>query len=241
MNHYRSLARAHAGAGPILELGCGTGRLLVPLARDGHRVLGFDRSAAMLTRARERAEHLGRAARGRVRLVRADMRAFAFAARFPLVVCPFNAFQHLYTRFDVDACLARVREHLAAGGRFALDVLNPDLRWLARDPNKRWARTRFKHPTTGVRYEYSTNQTYDPVTQIAHMRIYYESIDCPAGERRTRVVRLAHRQFFPAELDALLAHGGFRIVERRGGWTGEPLEAESECQVLLCALSVDKP
>mgnify|MGYP001574878948 FL=1 len=204
VNHYRRLARELPGVagGPILELGCGTGRLLAPLARDGHRVVGLDLSPAMLRRAQARVARLGSTARRRAVLVCADMRSFAFTRRFPLVVCAFNAFQHLYSRTDVSACLAGVKEHLEIGGRFALDIMNPDLRWLVRDPTKRWARTRFRHPVTGVRYEYTTNQTYDPVTQIAHMRIYYDPVDEPPETRRIRVVRLAHRQFFPAEISA---------------------------------------
>jgi hypothetical protein len=85
-----------------------------------------------------------------------------------------------------------------------------------------------------VRYEYTTNQTYDPVTQIAHMRIFYEELDVPPGRRRTHVVRLAHRQFFPAELDGLLAASGFRIESRHGGFAGEELDSASESQVMVC-------
>lgn len=239
VNHYRRLARRLAPGGPILELGCGSGRVLAPLARDGHRVIGLDTSQAMLRRARARLEALGRAARERGHVVRADMRRFALLARFPLIVCPFNAFQHLYTREDVAACLRAVAAHLADGGRFAFDVLNPDLKWLTREARKRWARTRFRHPTTGERLEYSTNQTYDPVTQIAYMRIYYERLDVPEGspERRTRVVRLCQRQFFPAELEALLAANGFTVDERCGGFDGEPFEGDSESQVILTRFS----
>src|SRR6185295_11892291 len=132
------------------------------------------------------------------------------------------------------ACLERVAAALDSDGRFAFDVMNPDLKWLSRDPDKRWAKTRFKHPLTGVRLEYSTNQTYDPVTQIAHMRIYYETVDGPPADKRTRVVRLAHRQFFPAELDALLAASGFRIEARTGGFDGEEFDEHADTQVLVC-------
>jgi SAM-dependent methyltransferase len=219
----------------VLELGCGTGRVLAPLARDGHRVIGMDIAQPMLARAQARIDALGRVARTRAQLVRADMRSFALEARFPLIICPFNAFQHMYARRDVEAALARVREHLGEGGRFAFDVLNPDLKWLTRDANKRWAKTRFRHPVTGERFEYSTNQDYDRTTQIAHMRIYYELLDVPPEEKRTMVVRLAHRQFFPAELWALLVHAGLRVEERWGGFSEEPFDDDSDSQVLVCS------
>jgi SAM-dependent methyltransferase len=238
VNWYRQLAARVAPAGPVLELGCGSGRVTCALARDGVRVVGLDLSAPMLRRAAERVEALPRAAKERVRLVRADMRRFALGARFPLVICPFNAFQHLYARRDVEAALACVRAHLAPGGRFALDVLSPDLRWLTRDPRKRWAKTRFRHPVTGRRYEYSTNQTYDPIAQIAFMRIYYRPLDEDGADAGSeKVVHLAHRQFFPAELAALLHAGGFAVDERYGGFAGEPLDGESLSQVLV---SVEK-
>src|SRR5207244_8029699 len=80
VNHYRRLAGELASGAPLLELGCGTGRLLAPLCRDGHRVVGLDLSAAMLARARARADGLPRSAKGRALLLRADMRDFSLRA-----------------------------------------------------------------------------------------------------------------------------------------------------------------
>jgi len=237
---YRELARRWAGAGgpiSVLELGCGSGRVLAPLARDGHELLGVDLSPSMLARAAARAAHLPARARARVRLIRADMRSLPLGGSpgVPLVICPFNGLMHLYSRADVVAVLAEVRRVLAPGGRFAFDVLNPDLRWLTRDPHRRWARTRFTHPASGEKLVYTTNQTYEPISQIAYIRIYYEPQgDGPQEDKRTRVVRLAHRQFFPAELEGICTAAGFRIEERWGGFSGEPLEGDSESQVMLC-------
>lgn len=228
---YRALARQELGAPDgkqaILELGCGSGRTLVPLSRDGWRVTGVDASAAMLARCRARLE---RVAGARAELVRGDFRELALGRRFPLVICPFNAFMHLYTRQDVERFLAVVRAHLAPRGLFAFDVLNPDLAWLSRDPTRRWARTRFRHPRTGKITYYSTSLTYDAALQIAFMRIYYE----PAGGGRTRTVRLTHRQFFPLELAALLHYNGFAVEAHEGGFDGAALVPESEEQVLRC-------
>jgi SAM-dependent methyltransferase len=234
VNHYRQLARTWAGEGPIVELGCGTGRLSIPLTRDGHRVIGVDLSMPMLRRAAAKAAQRPRG-RDRLTLLRGDMRRLPLRGRFPLVVAPFNVFQHLYTRGDVLACLAEVHDRLAPNGRLAFDVLHPDLRWLTRDPRKRWARTTFTHPETGERLEYTTNQTYDPVQQIAHIRIYYRSL----ATDRTRVVHLAHRQFFPEEIPLLLGVAGFGVEARWGGFSGETFDATSDSQVFLCR-SVDK-
>ena len=230
---YRELAASELGAPggrrAILELGCGSGRTLLPLARDGYHVVGVDAAPRMLERCQERLGRLGQAAR-RVELVQGDFRAVALGRRFPLVICPFNAFMHLYSRADVERFLGVVRAHLAPGGLFAFDVLNPDLGWLSRDPRKRWARTRFRHPRTGKLTYYSTSTSYDAALQVAFMRIYYE----PTSGGRTRVVRLAHRQFFPLELEALLHYNGFTVEKHQGGFDGRALVPESEEQVICC-------
>jgi hypothetical protein len=110
-------------------------------------------------------------------------------------------------------------------------VQNPDLRWLLRDPKKRWARTKFKHPVTGLTTVYSTNHTYDAKRQIAHIKLYY---DCPEDPSASRTVSLTHRQFFPQELRLLLHTNGFTIESEFGDFDGRPLEADSETQILVC-------
>ncbi len=230
---YLQLADEHARRGPILELGCGSGRLTVPLARAGHRVVGVDTAPAMLARCRARLARAGEAVRARASVIRADFRALdgAVRGRFPLVICPFNAFQHLYGLDDVERCLAGVRRRLAPGGLFVFDVMNPDLRWLSRDPTRRWGKTRYKDPRSRRDMIYSTTLTYDAPLQIAFMTIYYEPAD---GRGRGKRARLTHRHFFPRELETLLHYNGFRIERRDGDFAGEALGTQSEQQVLLC-------
>lgn len=230
---YRRLVRELAPGGPVLELGCGTGRLLIPLARDGHQVVGIDLARPMLRRCAERLARLPASRRAAAVLLQADLRAVPLSGPFPLILCPFNAFMHLYERPDVEAALGEVRRLLAPGGTFVFDVLNPDPRWLARDPQRRWARTRMRHPESGEPLVYTTNHLYDPMRQVAFMRIYYElPQQRPESLTRERVVHLAHRQFFPAELEALLHYNGFTIERREGGFEGEPFTPESTEQVI---------
>lgn len=112
---YRRHAR-EAG-GPVLELACGTGRLLRALAEDGHDVTGLDLSKAMLALAREQAAGAPAEVRERIRLVMGDMADFAFETRFALVVIADNSFRELETREDLVRCHRCVREHLRPGGR----------------------------------------------------------------------------------------------------------------------------
>ena len=228
---YTELARQRlGGAGRILELGAGTGRLTIALARAGYDVVALDAAPTMLARLRARVDALPKAAARRVTIVRGDLRAIDVPGRFGLAVSAFNVFEHLYTRTELDACLRGVRSRLAKGGALAFDVQLPDLFWLARDPWKRWARTRFTDPTTKRKMIYSTNHEYDPVSQIALIRLYYEPAD---GNGPTKVVKLSQRKFFPAELEALVAHAGYRVIARYGDFGWRPLEAGAESQVIV--------
>ena len=227
---YRKLA-AGLRVSELLELGCGSGRLTVPLARDGRRVVGVDLSADMLALLREKLERAPAPVRERVSVKRADFRQLDLERRFPLVVCPFNTFMHLYTREDVERFLATVRRHLGKNGLFAFDLMNPDLRWLSRDPDRRWARTKFRHPRTGEQMIYTTNLLWDGPLQVAFMRIYYARASRPRDEQ---VVELTHRYFFPQELEALLHYNGFHIERHDGDFDGVALSTEAEQQVLVC-------
>jgi SAM-dependent methyltransferase len=243
---YRELARRR-DADRILELGAGSGRVTVPLARDGRYIVAVDRSPAMLDRLRDRVARLPAAAASRIEPVAGDLRTFSVRGKFPLAIAAFNVLEHLYTRGEVMACLERIAAHLSPDGAFAFDVQLPDLSWLTRDPGRRWARTRFTDPTTGRAMVYSTNHDYDPVNQIVLIRLYYEPADENVGAfgpaagpgsgaagPTVRVVKLSQRKFFPAELEALVAHAGFRVAERYGDFSFGPLDGSAESQVLVC-------
>ena len=118
---------------PILELGCGTGRILIPLARAGLEVVGLDLSQSMLGVCVERLAREGEAVHSRTHLIRADMRSFDLGRSFRLVTVPFRAFQHLLEIEDQLACLNRIHHHLLDGGALILDLFNPSLQRLTDD------------------------------------------------------------------------------------------------------------
>lgn len=236
---YRRLAHermAVARPGPVLDLACGTGRLLVPLLRDGHTVVGLDRAASMLGRAVWRVRRLLPARRARALLVRGDLRRFAFRPRFALVICAFHSVQHLVDDADLLAFFRRARDSLRDDGWLAFDVLPPDPKWLARDPHRRWARTTFRHPGTGQRMVYTTNHVYDPARKALHIRLYYQPVDArgaPVG--RERIVRLCHRQLWPEDVRRLLARAGLELVASFGDFDGSPLTAPDDEQHVYVA------
>ncbi len=238
VNFYREFAKQHFAdtgitEGSILEIGAGSGRVTLPLARDGHRVVAMDQSTAMLHKLQQRRDDSPAAVAARIEVLAGDLRTFTVPGnrQFDLIFAPFNVLEHLYTRVELQACLQRVVQHLTPTGRFVFDVQLPDLAWLHRNPEKRWARTKFTDPNTGHKFIYSTNHEYDPITQIALIRIYYDAV--AAG--KSRVVKLSQRKFFPAELEALVAYANLRIVERYGDFQRAPLDSYAESQVLVCA------
>jgi len=230
INFYRRLAGNRlqfAPAGPIVDLACGTGRLLMPLLRDGHTVVGLDRSAAMLAAARRRVARLSASRRQRCLLLRADLRAFSLRPRFALAVAAFHSVQHLYAEADLLHFLRATRACLVPGGWLAFDVLPPDPAWIGRDPLRRWGRTMFRHPLSGQRLVYTTNHRFDPRRRVLHMRLYYLPVDergRPSGPER--VVRLCHLQLEPARVRGLLARTGFRLLACFGGFDGRPVDGE---------------
>jgi SAM-dependent methyltransferase len=229
VSFYRRLVNdrmSFAPPGPVLDLACGTGRLLVPLLRDGHTVVGLDRAPAMLAAAARRVARLAAARRRRGLLVRGDLRAFSFQRRFTIALCAFHSVQHLYTDAQLLRFLRAAAASLVPGGWLAFDVMPPDPRWLFRDQQRRWARTVFRHPTTGERLAYTTNHAYDEKRQLLEMHLYYQPLDQrgrPAG--RERQVRLHHRQLWPTDVERLLARSGFRLIGAFGGFDGSSLPA----------------
>ena len=125
---YRENARQSDGE--ILELGCGTGRVLIPCAETGARITGIDLSDSMLAVCRKKVEQLPDAVRRRIKLVKMDMRNINFDQKFGLVTVPFRAFLHLTSSAEQRQCLTGIHKHLKPGGRLILDIFNPSLHYL---------------------------------------------------------------------------------------------------------------
>ncbi len=204
------LALARETGGPVLELGCGTGRTLLPIANDGIECVGLDASPAMLRTFREKAPS--------VTLVQGDMRRFNLGRRFRLITSPFRALSHL---LDVEAqldCLACVTRHLTPGGVFAFDVFDPKLELLAQGELPESLSATFElDGRTMQRFE---SVRFDVTRQV--LTVTFRFAGGPPELSGSTTVQM--RWFYRYELEHLLARAGFTDILffgdfERGPWT----------------------
>jgi SAM-dependent methyltransferase len=225
---YCELAREHPG--PVLELGVGTGRVALALAKAGVELVGIEPVAAMLAHAKHKARALPRAAQARLTLRRGDARRLRLGRRFSLVIAPFNVFMHLYTRRDLEQALAVARAHLGRRGRLEFDVSMPDLRLMPRPHGRLYRGRDVVHPTTGARYHYFEAFEYDPVQQVQMVSMVFQNLSDLSDMKS---LPLSQRQFFPEELKALLHYNGFQLEHMWGDFERGALSDTSETQVVV--------
>jgi SAM-dependent methyltransferase len=215
---YRGLAQELGG--PVLELGCGTGRVLLPIAALGLPCVGVDASPAMLAALRAKSPPPN------LQLVEARMETFDLGARFRLVTCPFRAFQHLLTVEAQLAALASVRRHLAPGGTFALDVFDPKLAWLVQPGDTERVDATFT--VGGVQTRRLARTRVDLPTQTLEVSFRFDPTPANAGGNTT--VRL--RWFYRYEIEHLLARAGFTDITVFGGYDRRPWRPEGDTVIV---------
>lgn len=230
---YCDLARQ--ADGPVLELGAGTGRVLIPVAEAGVEVVGLDQSPAMLAVAREKVAGLPPDVQARISLAEGDMRDFDLgAARFALVYIPFRAFLHMLTVADQLSALAAIRRSLRPGGRLALAFFDPRLDLIAARTTAR-ATTPFIERVTplldGARVVQWNAPRYDPLRQVMATEFIYDRLDRD-GRLIERVYRhLTLRWIYRYEAEHLFIRAGFEVEALYGGFDGRPFESEGDEQV----------
>jgi SAM-dependent methyltransferase len=226
---YQRIARALGG--PVLEYGIGNGRIAIPIAKSGIDVVGVDLSKPMLESLEQRLDSEPPGVRRRVRAIHGDMCRVDLRRRFPLVIAPFNAILHLYRRTELEQFFSRVKRHLMPRGRFVFDYSTPQAADLCRDPRRRYAAPRLRHPRTGGLVRYSERFEYDSLRQLLLVRIEF------TPERGAAwTVPLTHRQFFPRELAALLHYNGFTDCVWTADFRDVPPDAGADSLVVSCGV-----
>ena len=215
------LAQARSRGGPVLELGCGTGKLAIPLAKAGFSVAGLDNSPALLQFAASKNED--------VNWIEGDMRGFDLDERFALIMLPSNNLGHLHTPEDFESCVRSVRRHLLPGGAFVIDVFVPNLALLLRDAEEEYVLDDYDSPEGRGRVCVTARSRYESTTQIMRTT----TIRKVAGQPDV-VGSLDLKMYFPKELEALVRCNGLRIATRYGGHAGEAFDEKSRFQILVC-------
>jgi SAM-dependent methyltransferase len=215
--------RAAACGGPVLEVACGTGRILIPCAEAGADITGIDACANMLGRCREKVAALPEAVRRRIALVDEDMRAVNLTRRFALITIPFNTFLLMVSVEDQLRCLRRLRGQLREGGRLILDMFDPDLKRLCTpveelplqsDDTATLADGRVVKRAVRVVARDAGQQTQ---TAVFDLRVTH-----PDGAVETGEHRLVIRWVYRYELEHLLARAGFAVERVYSDFEGTP-------------------
>lgn len=220
---YLTLAQRIGGS--VLEVGCGTGRITIPLAQQGIQITGLDIVPQMLERARSKAASLP------IRWVEADVRSFDLGTRFHFIFETGAVFQHLHERLDQEAMLERVRDHLEPDGRFVVGSMFPNADLLKNeDTEQAW----FSYTNSqGHEEQVSGTQHYDELRQI-RTETAYRRWRNEEGREILKVTPLRLRFFYPQEMEALLHYNGFTILERYGDSDFSPLTNDSRHMIYVC-------
>jgi SAM-dependent methyltransferase len=225
------LSLAEEARGEVLEIACGTGRVLLPLARTGVPVMGMDVSEGMLAVARRKLEGEPPEVSARVTLVHGDMTKFELGRRFDLVIIPFRAFQVLLTRADQRACLERCRSHLKPGGRLAVDVFNPSLARLTSQQPVPEGPEEFPGPEKET-VRWSGETEYDLANQTLRSHWRYERTGA-SGETTHSEHLLALHYFFRFEMEWMLEACGFEVEALCGDFERSEFTADSPEMVFV--------
>ena len=219
------LAAAQKGA--VLELGCGTGRITVPVAREGASVVGVDRSAEMLARGRQRLRRarLPRAAT----LVRGDIRALPFRSRpgFSLVMAPYGILQSLTREADLRATLSSVHRVMKRGGTFGIDLV-PDL--------PQWSEYDRRMSLQGTRGRSTSVTLIETVRQDERrgLTIFdHEYVERRGRHRRVHRFSLTFRTLSVPQMRRRLEAAGFEIAAVLGDYRGGPWDSRSDVWMIL--------
>lgn len=215
------LSHAEVTGGPILELGCGTGKLSIPLAKAGFSVTGLDNSPALLQFATSKDRN--------VRWIEGDMRDFDLRDKFALIMLPSNNLCHLHSVEDFQGCMNCVERHLLPGGAFIIDVFVPDLNMLLQDAQDEYLLSEYENPSGDGRVRVMAQSYYERATQIRRTTTVRKIAGYP-----DQIGTLDLKMYFPRELEALVRLSGFRISARYGGHSGERFSDDSRVQVLVC-------
>jgi SAM-dependent methyltransferase len=226
--------RAPAGPTSVLDLGCGTGRVCLPLAKAGFTVVGVDNSAAMLALARSHIARSGlkeRSCPGSIALEEIDVRAIEWTNRFALAIFALNGFLHLTTETDQLAALHAIHRALLPGGFVLIDLPNPHTVFTPAADGQLCVRRCF-HSEHGRPITSLISTQTDLAEQLQHMALFYDEVDTDGLIHRT-AVEMELRFVYRYEMANLLQQTGFRVDAVYGSYDLDPYESDSSIMLFV--------
>jgi SAM-dependent methyltransferase len=225
---------AMAARGEVLEVGCGTGRITLPLVEAGCQVLGVDVSLPMLKQMSQNAfTRLSPSQRTRLNSACMDMKHLGISERFSLILCPYSAFTYLVDEPDRSRFLSDVCRLLAAGGRFILDVFVPRQEILA-EPDERLFFDYRREVSGGLVLERRKTIQKNLTSQVNCITRYYKLLEKDGAVVEEFSTRESIRYWFQPELRLLLEGHGLEVLAAYGDFDGQPYRCEAQMMVFVC-------
>ncbi|HJY84743.1 MAG TPA: class I SAM-dependent methyltransferase [Candidatus Binatia bacterium] len=226
------IEEAGKAGSPILEIGCGTGRILLPIAESGVSIVGLDRAPAMLLLLRQKLAKYSSDTQGRVELIEGDMRNFSLSRRFKLVTIPYRALLHLLTPKDQRQALLCIREHLTDDGHLIFNIFDPSLEIIAAHLAPLGSALKkdseFIHPDTGHRVIVWDTRQYDPEQQMLEQYFIFEELDDEGKVIAKTYSPLTLRYVYRYEMRYLLELCGYKIEALYGDFRRGPFQYGGE-------------
>jgi SAM-dependent methyltransferase len=219
---YLDMLETHGG--PVLDAGCGTGRLLLAFAREGYQVAGFDTSQEMLERARLKIAAEAPEIQERIALSYGDMRDVNLGRQFRVGLFGCNTFMHMLTNQDQDQALRCMYHHLADDGVLLIQTTN--VRPHEHDPDVLYHRGREYNAETGEWADGSYVYHYYPHVQVQQFTLLLDILGADELLRRKQIV-LNLRVTYPPELERILSMNGFQLEALYGDFQRGPVTHDS--------------
>jgi len=228
------LELAEKSPGPVLEIACGTGRVLLPIARKGLEIHGVDNSRPMLEILNKNLQKESAEVRGKVTLHEGDMRGFRLGRKFPLVIIPFRPMQHMHTVDDQIRALKTAAMHLTDDGILAFDVFYPKFELINTKIGEEVPEMEWKSnldPSAMVR-RYFRKDSVDKINQVFSFTFVYRTFkDNKVIAEETEALQLSFYTY--PHLRALFLLAGLEIVEEYGSFAKTPMDNGAEEMIFL--------
>jgi SAM-dependent methyltransferase len=227
LDFYVGLAKE--ARGPVLEVACGTGRVLLPCLQAGVDIDGLDLYPAMLRVLQDKARALGLAPQ----IYEYDMRGFSLPRRYHLIIIPFNGFLHNLSTEDQLSTLRTCKAHLLASGLLVMEIFFPGLQVIAGPEGTPVLEHEVRHPQTGHQVRIFDTRHFNRVEQIQHSEIEIQEVD-PAGALvASHRSMTAIRWIFKSEMELLLRVAGFSRWQIFGGFDRRTLRKETQSMIVF--------